>query len=84
MEDLEDEGEVVQIPAPLCLSTWEGPGRLVPIIDQMIMNFVEDMERDQRWINEEFAAGTLQGETQFPNMERMMGYWHIESLLSCK
>ena len=59
--DSEDE-EVVQIPAPLRLSTWTGPGRLVPIIDRAILNFVEDTERDRRRINEEFAAGTLQAE----------------------
>ena len=48
--DLEDD-EVVQIPAPPRLSTWMGPGHLVPIIDQAILNFVEDAERDRRRIN---------------------------------
>ena len=58
--DSEDE-EVVQVPAPR-LSTWSGPGRLVPILDQTILDFMADTERDWRWINEEFAAGTLQAE----------------------
>ena len=61
MPDSEDE-EVVQILAPPRLSRWDGPGRLVPIIDQSIRNFLEDSARDQWQINEEFAAGTLQVE----------------------
>ena len=59
--DSEDEGEVVQVPAPR-LSTWSGPGRLVPILDQTIMTFIADEEQNRRRINEEFAAGTLQAE----------------------
>ena len=58
--DSEDE-EVVQIPAPR-LSTWSGPGRLVPILDQTIVDFIAGEERNRRRINEEFAAGTLQAE----------------------
>ena len=58
--DSEDE-EVVQIPAPH-LSTWSGPGRLVPILDRMVLDFMVDEERNWRRINEEFAAGTLQAE----------------------
>ena len=58
----DSEDEVVQVPAPLCLSTWTGPGRLVLIVDRTIMNFMEDMERDRWRINEEFVAGTLQAE----------------------
>ena len=50
-----------QILAPR-LSTWNGPGCLVLIIDQTIMNFLEDSARDRWRINEEFAAGTLQVE----------------------
>ena len=60
MPDSEDE-EVVQIPAPR-LSTWTGPGRLVPILDSTILGFMADQERDRRRINEEFAVGTLQVE----------------------
>ena len=58
--DSEDE-EVVQIPAPR-LSTWSGPGRLVPILDQTIMDFITEEGRNRRRIDEEFAAGTLQAE----------------------
>ena len=58
--DSEDE-EVVQIPAPR-LSTWSGPGRLVPILDQTIVDFIAREEVQQRRIDEEFAAGTLQVE----------------------
>ena len=61
VEDSEDEGEVVHVPAPR-LSTWEGPGHLVPIIDQMILNFMAGNTRDQRQINKEFMVGTLQAE----------------------
>ena len=59
--DSEGEEEVVQIPAPR-LSTWAGPGRLVPILDQTILGFMADQERNRRRIDEEFAAGTLQVE----------------------
>ena len=59
--DSEDEDEVVQIPAPR-LSTWSGPGRLVPILDQTIVDFIAGEERNRRRINEEFVAGTLQAE----------------------
>ena len=59
--DSEDEGEVVQVPAPR-LSTWNGPGRLVPILDQTILGFLAHEEQSRRRINEEFAAGTLQAE----------------------
>ena len=61
---------MVQIPAPQ-LSTWAGPGHLVPILDQTILSFMADQtillfmadkEWDRRRINEEFAAGTLQAE----------------------
>ena len=43
----DSEDEVVQVPAPH-LSSWSGPGCLVPIIDWTILNFMEDAERDQR------------------------------------
>ena len=59
--DSEDE-EVVEVPAPPRLSTWNGPGRLVPILDQTIVDFIAGEERNRRRINEEFAAGTLQAE----------------------
>ena len=59
--DSEDE-EVVQIPAPPRLLTWSGPGRLVPILDQTIVDFIAREEGNRRRIDEEFAAGTLQAE----------------------
>ena len=58
--DSEDE-EVVQIPAPR-LSTWSGPGRLVPILDQTIVDFMAREETQRRRLDEEFVAGTLQAE----------------------
>ena len=61
VEDSEDEGEVVQVLAPR-LSMWNGPGRLVPILDQTILDFVEDEGRRRRQLDAEFAAGTLQAE----------------------
>ena len=51
----------MQIPASR-LSTWSGPGRLVPILDQTILGFVADEQRNHWRIDEEFAAGTLQAE----------------------
>ena len=51
----------MQIPAPR-LSTWNGPGRLVPILDQTIVDFIAREETQRRRIDEEFAAGTLQAE----------------------
>ena len=57
----DSEDEVVQVPAPR-LSTWSGPGRLVPILDQTIVDFIAGEERQRRRLNEEFAAGTLQAE----------------------
>ena len=59
--DSDEEDEVVQVPAPR-LSTWSGPGRLVPILDQTIVDFIAREDAQQRRINEEFAAGTLQAE----------------------
>ena len=47
-----------QVPLP----PVSGPGRLVPILDQMIVDFIMGEERNRRRINEEFAAGTLQAE----------------------
>ena len=58
--DSEDE-EVVHIPAPR-LSSWSGPGRLVPILDRTIVDFIAREETQRRRLNEEFAAGTLQAE----------------------
>ena len=58
--DSEDE-EVIQIPAPR-LSTWSGPGRLVPILDQTIVDFIAREETQRRRLDEEFVAGTLQAE----------------------
>ena len=59
--DSEDEDEVVQVPAPR-LSTWSGPGRLVPILDQTIVDFIAQEDRQRRRLDEEFVAGTLQAE----------------------
>ena len=59
--DSEDEDEVVAVPPPR-LSTWSGPGRLVPILDQTIVDFIVGEEMNRRRINEEFAVGTLQAE----------------------
>ena len=59
--DSEDEVEVVRVPAPR-LSTWGGPGRLVPILDPTIVDFLATEDRNRRRLDEEFVAGTLQAE----------------------
>ena len=53
---------MVQIPPPPRLSTWSGPGRLVPILDPTIVDFLATEDRNRRRLDAEFAAGTLQAE----------------------
>ena len=69
---------MVQIPAPR-LSTWSGPGRLVPILDPTIVDFLATESRNRRRLDEEFVAGTLQAEETarrdpVPEYEEVLDY----------
>lgn len=47
MDHSDDEGDTVVIPPPPWLLQWDGPGCLMPIIDQSVQNFLEDESRAQ-------------------------------------